>query len=311
LTKAGVQFEMQTEQAEVVRVGFNAVRQALASGREYLLSLQGDDGHWRGELEGDTILESEYILTMHFIGRTGEDRVRKAAKYLVERALPEGGWSTYPGGPPEVSASVKAYFVLKLLGHGMNAPYMVKARRVIRELGGLSAINSFTRLYLAIFGQVPWERCPAVPPELILLPKWFPVNLYEMSSWSRGIVVPLAVIWASKPYCPVPEDARIPELWTDAPTRYNSQSRFWCNFFRGIDMLLRFLERHQITPWRERALAACQKWMIDHFEKSNGIGAIFPPIINSIIALRCLGYPLHHPLMQSQVQELERLEIEE
>ncbi len=311
MTKAGIQFAMQTEQAAVVRVGSNAVQQALASGREYLLSLQGEDGHWRGELEGDTILESEYILTMYFIGRAGEDRVRKAANYLLEKALPEGGWASYPGGPPEVSASVKAYFVLKLLGHDMNAPTLQKARRVIRELGGLSATNSFTRLYLAIFGQIPWERCPAVPPELILLPKWLPVNLYEMSSWSRGIVVPLAIIWASKPYCPVPEQAQISELWTDAPHRYSSRSRFWCNFFRSIDILLRFLERHRIRPWREWALVACRKWMIEHFEKSNGIGAIFPPIINSIIALRCLGYPLDHPVMQSQIKELEGLEIEE
>ena len=311
MTKAGIQFEMQTEQAAIARVGFNAVRQALASGREYLQSVQGDDGHWRGELEGDTILESEYILTMYFIGRAGEDRVRKAANYLLEKALPEGGWAIYPGGAPEVSASVKAYFVLKLLGHDMNAPVMRKARRVILELGGLSATNSFTRLYLAIFGQVPWERCPAVPPELILLPNWFPVSLYEMSSWSRGIVVPLAIIWASKPYCPVPEWAHISELWIDGPPHYTSRSRFWCNFFKGIDMMLRFLERHRMTPLRERALKTCQKWMIDHFEKSSGIGAIFPPIINSIIALRCLGYALDHPVLQSQIMELERLEIEE
>jgi squalene-hopene/tetraprenyl-beta-curcumene cyclase len=310
--KAEIRATMQTEQMAALQEGIlEGSQHAMSRVRDYLLSIQAEDGHWRGELEGDTILESEYILTMHFIGRTGESRVRKAANYLVEKALPEGGWAIYPGGPAELSASVKAYFVLKLVGHDANVPYMQKARRVILELGGLAATNSFTRLYLAIFGQIPWERCPAVPPELILLPTWFPVNLYEISAWSRGIVVPLSVIWATKPYCPVPEHARIQELWIDRPPRYSSQSRFWCAFFKAADGLLRFLERHKMTPWRKRALQACERWMVEHFEKSNGIGSIFPPIVNSIIALRCLGYSVEHPYTQSQIKELEKLEIEE
>ena len=310
--KAAVQTLTYHEQTAGAMEGvLQEVRQTLARAQQYLLSIQAEDGHWRGELEGDTILESEYVLTMHFLGRTGEERVRKAANYLVEKALPEGGWASYPGGPPEVSASAKAYFVLKLLGHDIDAPYMQKARRAILEMGGLAATNSFTRIYLAIFGQVPWERCPAVPPELILLPTWFPVNLYEMSFWSRGIVVPLSVIWASKPYCPVPENASIPELWIDRPPRYSSQSRFWCHLFRCVDAGLRFLERHHLHPRRQRALKACEQWMLEHFKKSDGIGSIFPPIINSIIALRCLGYSLDHPLTQSQICELQKLEIEE
>ncbi len=284
---------------------------ALARGRQYLLSIQEPDGHWHGELEGDTILESEYILAMHFIGRSGEQRVRKAANYLVEKALPEGGWAIYPGGPAEVSASAKAYFVLKLLGHDFHAPYMRKARQAICSMGGLAATNSFTRLYLAVFGQVPWERCPAVPPELILLPDWFPVNVYGMSSWTRAIVIPLSVIWAKKPHCPVPDHARITELWIDRPPRYASGSVLWRRFFLGIDASLRFAERHRLQPWRSMALRACEQWMIRHFEKSDGIGAIFPPIINSIIALRCLGYPVDHPLTRGQIRELEKLEIEE
>src|ERR1044071_10498114 len=190
----------------------NDLRRAIQSAQNYLLEIQHQDGHWSGELEGDTILESEYILTMHFIGRSNSDRVRKAANYMRRKALPEGGWAIYEGGPPEVSASVKAYFVLKLAGDSADEPHMKRAREVIRDLGGLDATNSFTRIYLAIFGQYPWERCPAVPPEIILLPKWSPVSLAEMSAWTRGIVVPLAVIWAHKPYCPVPERANLPEL---------------------------------------------------------------------------------------------------
>ncbi|MEK6300058.1 MAG: squalene--hopene cyclase [Acidobacteriota bacterium] len=287
------------------------IRGAMRSAQEYLLNIQHPDGHWCGELEGDTILESEYILTMHFIGRSGEDRVRKAANYIRGKQLAKGGWAIYEGGPPEVSASAKAYFVLKLQGDDPNSPHMEKARNVIRELGGLDATNSFTRIYLAIFGQYPWDRCPAVPPEIVLLPTWAPINLYEMSSWTRGIVVPLSVMWASKPYCAVPEHANIDELMLDRSPGQPARRGFWRLIFNTTDYTLKLLERRRWSPTREKALKACEHWMIAHFEKSDGIGAIFPPIINSIIALRCLGYDNDHPLTASQIRELEKLEIDE
>ncbi|HXG91792.1 MAG TPA: squalene--hopene cyclase [Blastocatellia bacterium] len=288
----------------------SSVRRAIATAQDYLLQVQRADGHWCGELEGDTILESEYILTMQFIGRGDTERVRKAANYIRQKALPAGGWAIYEGGPAEVSASAKAYFVLKLAGDDPDAPHMKRAREVILNLGGLDATNSFTRIYLAIFGQYPWERCPAVPPEIILLPRWAPINLYEMSSWTRGIVVPLAVVWASKPFCEVPERASIRELMLDTPPK-NGKRGFWKKIFETTDVTLKQLDRRGWKPTREKAMKACEKWMIEHFEKSDGIGAIFPPIINSIIALRCLGYDNEHPLTASQIRELEKLEIEE
>lgn len=287
------------------------VRSAIKSAQEYLLKIQHPDGHWCGELEGDTILESEYILTMHFIGRSGEERVRKAATYIRRKQLAGGGWAIYEGGPPEVSASAKAYFVLKLMGDHPDAPHMEKARAVIRELGGLDAANSFTRIYLAIFGQYPWERCPAVPPEIVLLPAWAPINLYEMSAWTRGIVVPLSVVWACKPYCAVPDQANIDELMLERSPDMPARRSFWRLIFNTTDYTLKLLERRRWSPTREKALKACEQWMIGHFENSDGIGAIFPPIINSIIALRCLGYDNDHALTASQIRELEKLEIDE
>jgi squalene-hopene/tetraprenyl-beta-curcumene cyclase len=287
------------------------VRRAMRAARDYLLNIQHPDGHWCGELEGDTILESEYVLTMHFIGRLDDSRVKKAANYIRQQALPSGGWAIYHGGPAEVSASAKAYFVLKLMGDDPNAPHMKKAREVIRELGGLDATNSFTRIYLAIFGQYPWERCPAVPPEIILLPKWAPINLYEMSAWTRGIVVPLAIMWASKPYCPVPESANISELQLETSNNNNARRGFWKTVFQTTDLTLKLIDRRRWAPTRKMAMKACEQWMVDHFEKSDGIGAIFPPIINSIIALRCLGYDNEHPLTASQIRELEKLEMED
>ncbi|MCC6487700.1 MAG: squalene--hopene cyclase [Candidatus Hydrogenedentes bacterium] len=287
------------------------VSTAIEATQKYLLRHQAADGHWCAELEGDTILESEYIMTMLFLGQAGEEHCRRAANYIRQKALPEGGWSIYPGGPADVSASAKAYFALKLIGDDIQAPHMAKAREVIVGLGGLDATNSFTRLYFAIFGQYPWEKCPAVPPEIILLPSWLPINLYEMSSWSRGIVVPLAIIWAHKPSCSVPEHARIPELMLHANTPSHPAESVWPSVFLTIDAALKTAENTGMKPLREKALRECKDWMLQHFERSDGIGAIFPPIINSIIALRCLGYEIDDPLTQSQIRELRRLEIEE
>ena len=294
-----------------------AVDNAAAAARRYLLSIQREDGHWCGELEGDTILESEYMLTMHFLGRAGEARFAKAAEYLRRRQLDSGGWAVYPGGPPEVSASAKAYFALKLAGDDPEAPHMAKARRVVEELGGLDACNSFTKIYLSIFGQYDWEKCPTVPPELMLLPDWVPISIYRMSSWSRAIVVPLSIVSAYRPSCPVPGRASIAELRT-APGRAQRQGprrglreRLWRMFFSGVDRALKEIEARRYTPLRRRALDRAEAWILERLEGSDGLGAIFPPIINTLLALRCRGYSADHPVVQSQVEELQKLEIEE
>ncbi len=208
------------------------VEKTIAAARDYLLSIQHEDGHWCGELEGDTILESEYALVHYFLGRAlDHPKLRKTAEYLRRAQLPTGGWAIYPDGPPEVSSSVKAYFVLKLAGDDPKAPHMAKAREVILELGGIEACNSFTRIYLSIFGQFEWSDCPAVPPEILLLPDWFVFNIYRMSSWSRNIVVPLSIVWALKPSCAVPGELGISELRTgrrpSAGKRATLRERFW------------------------------------------------------------------------------------
>ncbi|TNF70862.1 MAG: squalene--hopene cyclase [Acidobacteria bacterium] len=293
--------------------------QAIAGTRSYLLSLQREDGHWCAELEGDTILESEYILAMHFLGRSGEEKVRKAASFLRQRQLPTGGWAIYPGGTPDLSASVKAYFVLKLVGDDPQSPHMERAREVILSMGGLVACNSFTKIYLSIFGQYEWSKSPGVPPELILFPKWFPFfNIYDMSSWSRAIVVPLSIIWAKKPHCPVPEHATIRELrvrprglvlpqWSRASLMHEG----WSLFFRVLDRIHKMFESAHLVPLRRRAIRLCEQWVLARLDKSDGLGAIFPPIVNTIIALRSLGYPEDHPTVVGQIRELEKLELEE
>ena len=291
------------------------VLSALEAGRRYLLSIQKEDGHWVGELEGDTILESEYVLLRRFMGCLDEDRLRKLAGYLRKVQRPEGGWAIYPGGPAEVSSSVKAYLVLKLSGLTEGHPEMQRARTAILNAGGVTACNTFTKIYLSVFGQYDWDGTPVVPPELILLPNWCYLNLYQFSAWSRTIIVPLAIISAFRPSCPLP--VNIDELFIGG--RHGSQLRLqrspetvsWRNFFLGVDRCLHFLESRRWLPWRKKAIHACEEWMLARFPLSGGLGAIFPPMVNALMAMRCLGYPDDHPDIASHLRELEAFEIEE
>ena len=290
---------------------------ALHRGRQGLLARQQPDGHWVGELEGDTILESEYIILMAFLGRESDPRVRMAANYIRTKELPEGGWAIYPGGPPEVSVSVKAYFALKIAGEPAGAPHMLRHAEVIRSLGGAERTNSFTRFYLALLGQLSYDYCPTVPPELILLPRWFPVNLYAMSSWSRTIFVPLSIVSAYRPVRELPPEAGVRELFLGPPEALRSplrptERRFtWSNFFLRVDRWLKRCERFRLTPLRRRAIRKALAWMRRRFAESDGLGAIFPPMVYTVIVLRCLGVPDDDPEMLWAVKQLEGLMIPE
>ena len=293
---------------------------AIAAATSRLRELQRDDGHWCAELQGDTILESEYLLLLYYLSEGDESRLdrgkfSRGCNYIRTRQLEEGGWASYPGGGADVSQSVKAYFVLKLAGDSADAPHMVKARQAILESGGVEATNSYTKLYLAIFGQVKWREAPAVPPELILLPRWFYLNIYAMSSWSRAIVVPLSMIWASRPSCPVPEGAGIDELRTGKPwqpVEHGLGPRFWAGFFRYADSGVKVAESlGLLRPFRARAMHRCEVWIAERLRKSDGLGAIYPPIINTVIAFTERGYAPDHPLRRSQMHELEKLELRE
>ena len=282
-----------------------------------LLERQAADGHWVGELQGDTILESEYILLLAFLGREEDEKVAKAARYILAQQLPEGGWNNYPAGPADLSVSVKAYFALKLAGHDSELPYMRRACAVIRSLGGAADCNSFTKFYLALLGQFPYANCPAVPPEMMLLPRWVYFNIYAMSSWTRTIVIPLSIFYAHKPVRRLPPQLGIRELfleppetplWPHPPTRrYLS----WPNLFLALDQLIKWFERQGLGPVRAAALRRAKSWLLEHFADSDGVGAIFPPMIYTVICLRCLGYADDSPEMRWALGQLDRLMLED
>jgi squalene-hopene/tetraprenyl-beta-curcumene cyclase len=294
------------------------VAAAIDASRQYLFSIQDrEEGYWCGELGADTTLVSDYILLHRLLGTEDVVRTRKCATEILNRQNDDGGWPIYNDGPSNVSASVKAYFALKMAGYSAEHPQLQKARERILALGGVTAVNTFTKIYLCFLGQYDYDAVPAIPPEIVLFPKWFWFNIYEISSWSRAILVPLSIAYAKKPFKKIPLEQGIDELFVGG--RSKSQLRLhwapkllsWRNFFLVLDRLVHFLERVHVRPLRTQALKVAEKWMLERLEMSDGLGAIYPSMMNSIIALRCLGYSLDDPQVIRAMDEFEKLGIEE
>ena len=289
---------------------------AIDRGVNYLLSLQASEGYWLGELEADTTLESDYIFYLHVIGKAHPERIAKLANYVRRRQLDDGGWNIYFGGPSELNATVKAYVALRLAGDPADSERLQRACKRVHELGGLEASNSYTRLYLALVGAVGWEMVPAVPPELMLLPNWFAINIYEMSSWTRGIVIPLTILYAHKPRFAVPGGISVDPLYRDLSRKalgleWGKQLFSWRNFFLALDRGLKLYERVPWKPLRQRALRQARQWMLEHLERSEGLAAIYPAMMNAIFALIALGHSPDDPLTAREIEEFSRFEIEE
>ncbi len=293
------------------------VAAAVDGARRNLFSQQHEDGYWCGELEADTTLESDYILLHTLLGTGNQERFRKCANYIIRHQNEDGGWPIFAGGPSNVSATVKAYFGLKLTGYQPDHPVLVRARTKILQLGGVTAVNTFTKIYLCFLGQYDYDAVPAIPPEIALFPKWFWFNIYEISSWSRAILVPLSICYAKKPFKKIPDERGIQELFVGgrdtASLRlpWDKHLVSWRNFFLLLDRMTHWFEAVHIRPLRSMALKKAKKWMLDHFEMSDGLGAIYPAVLNSIIALRCLGYSLDDPQVIRAMDEFEKLGIED
>ena len=292
------------------------VEKAIHRAQEYVLSIQHPLGYWIGELEADSTLTSEYLMLRRFLGRVDQDLERKAANYLRAKQLPDGGWDLFPGSPSDISATVKAYFALKLVGHGPDEPFMAKARENILAKGGVTKANVFTKITLALFGQYDWRGIPAMPIEIMLLPRQSYFNIYEVSYWSRTVIVPLCILMDLKPVCRIPEAARIDELYV--PSRAEADLRFplsdqlisWKNFFIGLDRLLPNLENWAPRPFRARARQRALAWTLTRMGPG-GLGGIYPAMANAVMALHTLGYSEDHPKMAEGWKEIELLGIEE
>jgi squalene-hopene/tetraprenyl-beta-curcumene cyclase len=293
------------------------VQTAIKRSQDYLLSIQKPEGYWVGELMVDSTLVSDMVAYHHWDGSVDKEWERKAINHLFSMQLPDGGWNIYYGGPSEVNATIKAYLALKLAGVSVTDPRMLKAREAALHFGGVPRMNTFSKLYLALIGLFPWEYVPTIPCEVLLLGKWFHVNFWDMSNWSRGMIVPLAIINHFKPTRAV--KVNLDELYPEgiherdlalAPDPEKISLR---NFFLWLDRLHKLAEwfaDHGIHPFRKTALKKCERWMLERLEGSDGLAAIFPAMLNSIIAMKVLGYQDDHPTLKREWAELKRLQHE-
>lgn len=293
------------------------VAAAIDGARRFLFSQQHEEGYWCGELEADTTLESDYILLHTLLGTGNAERFQKCANYILRHQNEDGGWPIYAHGPSNISATVKAYFGLKLAGYKPEHAALAKARKKILEMGGVTEVNTFTKIYLCFLGQYDYDAVPAIPPEIVLFPKWFWFNIYEISSWSRAILVPLSICYAKKPLRKIPDEMGVEELFLGGREKarmrlaWSKKLVSWRNFFLCLDRMVHWFEAVHIRPLRSIALNVAEKWMLQRFDMSDGLGAIYPSILNSIIALRCLGYSLDDPQVIRALDEFEKLGIEE
>jgi squalene-hopene/tetraprenyl-beta-curcumene cyclase len=296
----------------------NPLAQAIQRAQHNLLRLQHDEGYWCGELFVDSTLCSDYVLFMHWAEELDVVLQDKCVAHIRRRQLDDGGWNIYEDGPSDVNASVKAYFALKLAGDLPSDPWMREARACILRLGGIPHMNTYAKLYLALLGQFPWHFLPTMPVEIVFFPKWCFFNMYEMSSWSRAMLMPLAILNHHKPTRHLPAELHLHELYPVGTEQqflgYNKDRRIltWRNFFLRCDGFLKVLGRLPWKPFRETALRKAEAWMVERMgEGSDGLGAIFPAMLNSLIALKTLGYAKDHPLYVKAKADFEGLFVDD
>ncbi len=276
------------------------------------------------DLRADTTLESDMIMLYIFLGWQDRpavrEKIQKLAMWILSQQQADGGWPIYRNGPSEISATFKAYWALKLAGYPADNPRLANACQCIFRLGGIHKVNSYTKFYLALFGLYDWAGVPAIPPEIMLFPNWFYFNLYEMSSWTRGIVIPLSIVWSKRPKVPLPPNGRIDELfppgtpaWVPVggdhfipPEGFLS----WRKVFLELDAFLKDMEGKGPYFLRGWSLKKAERWMMKHNEHSEGLAAIFPAMLNTILAIKAMGHGDDHPVLSKNLRELEKFFID-
>ncbi len=288
---------------------------SIARAADALASAQKPDGHWVFELEADATIPAEYVLLRHYLGEPVDAALEaRIARYLRRiQSAKHHGWGLFHDGAFEVSASVKAYYALKMIGDPADAPHMARARVAILKAGGAAAVNVFTRIQLALFGAGPWETVPTMPPELILVPRWFPITLGKMSYWARTVIVPLLVLGALKPVARNAKGVLVDELYTGEPVAPGSKGanlkRAWGVAFGALDKGLKAADRLWPKALRDRAINACAKWVTERLNGVDGLGAIYPAMANSVMMFDALGHPPDHPARAAARESVERLLI--
>jgi squalene-hopene/tetraprenyl-beta-curcumene cyclase len=282
----------------------------IAESRDALIAQQHEHGYWLYELEADCTIPAEYIMMMHFLDEIDAALEAKIANHLRAQQAQHGGWPLYHNGELDLSCTVKAYYALKLAGDNVQAPHMVKARKAILERGGAAKSNVFTRIALALFGELPWRGVPYIPVEIMLLPKWFPFHIDKVSYWSRTVMVPLFILCTRKPKAKNPRNIGIRELFMVAPEKerhYFRRAGMLAKAFLLFDRIGRLIDPLIPTRMREAATRRAEQWFIARLNGDDGLGAIFPAMVNALEAMVILGYPADHPSRVTAKRALQKL----
>lgn len=294
----------------------SALDTAIERTQDFFFREQLPEGYWWAELESNVTITAEYLILFRFMGMVNPEKEQKITAYLLSKQTQEGFWTIYYGGPGDLSTTVEAYFALKLAGYPADHPAMAKARAFILGKGGIIKCRVFTKIFLALFGEFAWFGVPSMPIELMLLPNWAYFNMYELSSWSRATIIPLSIVMTERPVRKLPPEARVQELYVrpPRPTDYtftkDNGILTWKNIFIGIDHLLKVYEKNPFRPFKNQGLAAAEAWVIEHQEVTGDWGGIQPAMLNSVLALHCLGYANDHPAVAKGLEALANFAIE-
>ncbi|MBD2246006.1 squalene--hopene cyclase [Nostoc sp. FACHB-888] len=295
------------------RVKVNQVADAIAASQQYLLSIQNPAGYWWAELESNVTITAEVVL-LHKIWGTDQGRpLHKVEAYLRQQQRQHGGWELYYGDGGELSTSVEAYMALRLLGVSATDPAMIRAQAFILQRGGISKTRIFTKLHLALIGCYNWRGIPSLPPWLMLLPKAFPVNIYEMSSWARSSTVPLLIVCDRKPVFITNPTINLDELYAEGVDQVRwelPQSGDWTDLFLTLDQGFKLAESLNLVPFRQEGIKAAEKWILERQEATGDWGGIIPAMLNSMLALRCLDYHRSDPIVERGLQAIDNFAIE-
>ncbi len=282
---------------------------ALARARDHLVSLQTPEGWWKGELETNVTMDAEDLLLREFLGIRDATTTARSANWIRSQQHDDGSWSQFFEGPGDLSTTIEAYVALRLAGDDPRAEHMLAAAAFAREAGGLERARVFTHIWLALFGAWPWERVPALPPEMMLLPSWAPLNPYDFACWARQTIVALSIVLTYKPRRPLP--FKIAELNGPHPWSPPAAESIAGHALITLDRILHLYERRPVRRVRELSLARAERWIVDRQETDGSWGGIQPPWVYSLIALHLRGYALEHPVIRRGLEGLESFSIEE